>query len=326
MREPGRPSETPPPDAARTHGVALRRIGAPRRRLAAVHLRDPARPRDRGPDLYKPGSPGHFDAARPVRPARRQQAVCDEAAGQRGQLPAAHRADLLRRSSSSSARLGGYLLAKQALRPIAKLTQTARALSTETLDQRINLGGPDDELRELADTFDDMLARLDAAFDSQRLFVANASHELRTPLSVIRTELEVTLSDPDADPEELRRMGEVVVDGHRTGPAAGHLAAHPGPAAGGRRRRARGHRAGRPRLAGARRAERGRRRGRREGYPRRDRDRAGRHARRSAAARAADRQPGRERHPAQPAGRLAADHAPARPPTRCGCTSPTAAR
>jgi signal transduction histidine kinase len=105
---------------------------------------------------------------------------------------------------------GGFLLAKQALRPIAQLTQTARALSTETLDQRINLGGPDDELRELADTFDDMLGRLDQAFDSQRLFVANASHELRTPLSVIRTELDVTLSDPTADVEELRRMGAVV--------------------------------------------------------------------------------------------------------------------
>jgi signal transduction histidine kinase len=106
---------------------------------------------------------------------------------------------------------GGYLLAKQALRPIAKLTRTAQQLSTETLDQRINLGGPDDELRELADTFDAMLARLDAAFDGQRLFVANASHELRTPLSVMRTELEVTLSDPNADVSELRRMGEVLI-------------------------------------------------------------------------------------------------------------------
>jgi signal transduction histidine kinase len=106
---------------------------------------------------------------------------------------------------------GGYLLAKQALRPIARVTRTAQQLSTETLDQRINLGGPDDELRELADTFDAMLGRLDAAFDSQRLFVANASHELRTPLAVIRTELDVTISDPDATTDELRRMAEVAL-------------------------------------------------------------------------------------------------------------------
>ena len=107
---------------------------------------------------------------------------------------------------------GGYFLAKQSLRPISRVTQMARRLSTETLDQRIDMGGPSDELRELADTFDDMLGRLDSAFESQRRFVANASHELRTPLAVMRTEVDVTLSDPDASTEELRRMGDVVVD------------------------------------------------------------------------------------------------------------------
>jgi signal transduction histidine kinase len=108
--------------------------------------------------------------------------------------------------------IGGYLLARQALRPVARITATARSLSTKTLSERIALGGPDDELRELADTFDDMLGRLDAAFNSQRRFVANASHELRTPLAVIQTELDVTLSDPQASVEDLRRMGEVLRD------------------------------------------------------------------------------------------------------------------
>ena len=108
--------------------------------------------------------------------------------------------------------IGGYLLARQALRPVARITATAKQLSTKTLNERIGLGGPDDELRELADTFDEMLARLDAAFGSQKRFVANASHELRTPLAVIQTELDVTLSDPNAAADELRRMGEVVRD------------------------------------------------------------------------------------------------------------------
>jgi hypothetical protein len=90
------------------------------------------------------------------------------------------------------------------------MTATARKLSEENLHERIALDGPDDELKELADTFDAMLARLEAAFDSQKRFVANASHELRTPLSIIRTEVDVALANPDATPEELRRMGEVV--------------------------------------------------------------------------------------------------------------------
>ncbi|MCA1186115.1 MULTISPECIES: cell wall metabolism sensor histidine kinase WalK [unclassified Saccharopolyspora] len=96
------------------------------------------------------------------------------------------------------------------LRPLQEVTDSARRLSAESLDERIALGGPRDEVAELADTFDAMLDRLQAAFDSQRRFVANASHELRTPLAVIRTELDVTLSDPDADAEELRRMAEVL--------------------------------------------------------------------------------------------------------------------
>ena len=103
-----------------------------------------------------------------------------------------------------------WTLTGRLLRPLHEVTATARRLSAESLGERIALRGPRDEVAQLADTFDAMLDRLQANFESQRRFVANASHELRTPLSVIRTELDVTLSDPDADIEELRRMAEVV--------------------------------------------------------------------------------------------------------------------
>jgi len=106
----------------------------------------------------------------------------------------------------------GYLLAGRALRPLRAITATARRVSGENLGERIALTGPADELRELADTFDGMLARLDAAFASQRHFVANASHELRTPLAIMRTEVDVALADPDASTGELRSMGEAVRD------------------------------------------------------------------------------------------------------------------
>ena len=106
----------------------------------------------------------------------------------------------------------GWLLAGRALRPLRAITATARRVSGENLGERIALKGPADELKELADTFDGMLARLDAAFGSQRHFVANASHELRTPLAIMRTELDVSLADPDASADELRRMGEDVRD------------------------------------------------------------------------------------------------------------------
>ena len=104
----------------------------------------------------------------------------------------------------------GWLLAGRALRPLRDITATARRVSGENLGERIALSGPADELKELADTFDGMLGRLDAAFASQRHFVANASHELRTPLAIMRTEVDVSLADPDANVEELRAMGEAV--------------------------------------------------------------------------------------------------------------------
>jgi signal transduction histidine kinase len=107
---------------------------------------------------------------------------------------------------------GAYLVAGRALRPLHKVTATARRLSGETLDQRIRYHGADDEVAELAATFDAMLDRLGESFESQRRFVANASHELRTPLAVMRTEIDVTLSDPDADVAEYRRMATVVRD------------------------------------------------------------------------------------------------------------------
>ena len=104
----------------------------------------------------------------------------------------------------------GWAISGRVLAPLHRMTATARKLSEENLHERIALDGPDDELKELADTFDAMLARLEAAFESQKRFVANASHELRTPLSIMRTEVDVALANPDADSEELRRMAEVV--------------------------------------------------------------------------------------------------------------------
>ncbi|MFN2478530.1 MAG: sensor histidine kinase [Pseudonocardiaceae bacterium] len=105
-----------------------------------------------------------------------------------------------------------WVITGQVLRPLHDVTAAARRLSAESLDERLRLPGPRDEVAELADTFDAMLDRLQAAFQSQRRFVANASHELRTPLAVVRTEVDVTLADPAADAAELRRMASVIRD------------------------------------------------------------------------------------------------------------------
>jgi signal transduction histidine kinase len=100
----------------------------------------------------------------------------------------------------------GWLLAGRALRPLQDITATVRRVADRSLHERIALDGPDDEIKDLADTFDAMLERLDRAFDSQRRFVANASHELRTPLTINRTLIEVALDKPHAN-EALRQLG-----------------------------------------------------------------------------------------------------------------------
>ncbi|BCJ59669.1 sensor histidine kinase [Micromonospora endophytica] len=109
----------------------------------------------------------------------------------------------------------GWLIAGRALQPLHQITGTARRIASADsagrgLHERIALTGPRDEVRELADTFDQMLERLDRSFDGQRRFVANASHELRTPLTINRALVELAVSRPDA-PAELRRLGEALL-------------------------------------------------------------------------------------------------------------------
>jgi signal transduction histidine kinase len=104
----------------------------------------------------------------------------------------------------------GWLLAGRALRPLQRITATARRVAERSLHERIALTGPDDEIKDLADTFDAMLERLDRSFDGQRRFVANASHELRTPLTINRTLIQVALDSPDAA-ESTRRLGATLL-------------------------------------------------------------------------------------------------------------------
>ena len=104
----------------------------------------------------------------------------------------------------------GWVAAGRILRPVHQLTAAARAASEQDLTQRIALQGPRDELRELADTFDTMLERLDRAFTSQRQFIANSGHELRTPLTVMGTAIDVVLAKPEPTREELVSMAAEV--------------------------------------------------------------------------------------------------------------------
>jgi signal transduction histidine kinase len=105
----------------------------------------------------------------------------------------------------------GWFAAGRVLRPLRTITERARELSASNLHKRLALAGPDDELTQLADTFDDLLGRLDASFAAQRQFVANAAHELRTPLTRAQTLAEVALDDPAATVDSLRASQQRVL-------------------------------------------------------------------------------------------------------------------
>ena len=104
----------------------------------------------------------------------------------------------------------GWVMAGRVLRPVSTITEAARRASERHLGERLDLQGPRDELKNLADTFDEMLDRLDVAFASQRRFIADASHELRTPHTVMKTAIDVTLAKPERTPEQLEAMANKV--------------------------------------------------------------------------------------------------------------------
>jgi signal transduction histidine kinase len=107
----------------------------------------------------------------------------------------------------------GWVVAGRALRPLRTMTATTRRITHDNLHRRLALDGPDDELKRLADTIDDLLARLEAAFEAQRRFVANASHELRTPLAMMRTSLDVATGKPGPIPGEVTALGDKLREG-----------------------------------------------------------------------------------------------------------------
>jgi signal transduction histidine kinase len=141
------------------------------------------------------------------------QGIADQTAQHQRDLALSHLLDISVAGLAAMALVSallGWIMAGRVLRPVHAITAAARRASEENLGERIALAGPQDELKELADTFDAMLARLDAAFASQRRFVANASHELRTPLTVMRTAIDVTLAKPERTPAQLEAMAAEV--------------------------------------------------------------------------------------------------------------------
>jgi signal transduction histidine kinase len=157
------------------------------------------------------GSPGHHLSAQQLQ-ARAER---DRLVAVRQRAAALHQ--LLAKSGVALALMAavsillGWFFAGRVLRPLRTITERAREISASNLHARVALAGPDDELTQLADTFDDLLGRLDASFAAQRQFVANAAHELRTPLTRAQTLAEVALADPAATVDSLRASQQRVL-------------------------------------------------------------------------------------------------------------------
>jgi signal transduction histidine kinase len=160
---------------------------------------------------------GHAHPRRQAQAEARAQALRDQALRQ-------HAAELRQLLIQSGVALGvmavasiglGWLVAGRVLRPLRTLTRNVRTISASNLDERLALGGPDDELKELGVTFNGLLDRLEGSFRAQRQFTANASHELRTPLARQRTLVQVALADPDATAGSLRQAHERVLVANR---------------------------------------------------------------------------------------------------------------
>ncbi len=104
----------------------------------------------------------------------------------------------------------GWIMSGRVLRPVGEITTVAREIQASDLSRRIGLDGPDDELKRLGDTFDEMLGRLERAFSSQRQFLADTSHDLRTPLTVIRSNVDLLLAHPGSSLADWKQAGEVI--------------------------------------------------------------------------------------------------------------------
>lgn len=181
--------------------------------LLRRELRPPAGPGGAGPPngQVDRGGPGAVQGGSPVDEDDVERRIYevrrDERAGLLRRVPGLALVALL--VTSLGALALGWVVSGQMLRPLRQITRHARLASEATLSDRIGLRGPPDELKELADTMDAMLARLQAAFESQRQFAAHASHELRTPLAIIQAEADVALAAPDGTMRE-RELAEAV--------------------------------------------------------------------------------------------------------------------